>query len=207
MKKILWFVFASLCILIGLYPLSYLFVEYGTGFFQQKEAAQLQSIIWKTAFYLHISFAGLALLIGWTLFVKRIRAKWLHIHRFIGKVYVLSVMIGGMSGFYISYHGNGGPIARSGFMIGAIVWLYVTYQAYNHIRNKNISMHETMMRYSYAGCFGGVTLRFLLPALVIYYQNIEPSYQIVAWMSWVPNMVVAFWIDKYRRKEVQLATI
>lgn len=46
------------------------------------------------------------------------------------------------------------------------------------------------MLYSYAACFGALTLRILLPMLIILFQDYIAAYRLVAWLCWVPNLLV-----------------
>jgi hypothetical protein len=63
--------------------------------------------------------------------------------------------------------------------------------AYLHIRNNKIKEHKIMMIYSYSACFAAVTLRIWLPILTMIFDDFEKAYVIVAWLCWVPNILVA----------------
>ena len=47
------------------------------------------------------------------------------------------------------------------------------------------------MIYSYAACFAGAALRIWLPILIAFFGDFIVAYKIVAWLCWVPNLVVA----------------
>ena len=47
------------------------------------------------------------------------------------------------------------------------------------------------MIYSYAACFAAVTLRIWLPILLKIFGDFIIAYSIVAWLCWVPNIIVA----------------
>jgi len=47
------------------------------------------------------------------------------------------------------------------------------------------------MIYSYAACFAAVTLRIWLPLLTMIYGDFVKAYVIVAWLCWIPNIIVA----------------
>jgi hypothetical protein len=53
-----------------------------------------------------------------------------------------------------------------------------------------------MMIYSYAACFAAVTLRIWLPLLISITGDFFIAYPIVAWLCWVPNLIVANLIVK-----------
>src|SRR5690349_18881450 len=55
------------------------------------------------AFYIHIVSAGLALLVGGLQFSRRLRRRSVRLHRWIGRTYVASVLVGGVSAFVMSF--------------------------------------------------------------------------------------------------------
>ena len=191
MKKVGWFIFAFLAIGVGLYPSFFIFTDMSHGLLGAK-SEELRAGFWSTAFYLHILLGGLSLLTGWSQFSSRIRNKFLNFHRNLGKVYVAAVGISGISGLYIAFFAEGGPIAQWGFTFLAIFWLFTTSMAFLSIRAKKISEHQKWMIRSYALTFAAVTLRIYLPLFEIFtdLQFVE-SYRIIAWICWVPNIILA----------------
>ncbi len=90
-------------------------------------------------------------------------------------------------------------VAKIGFIMLGVMWLYTTSTAFISIKNGNISKHQKFMIYSYAACFGAVTLRIWLPILIMLHDGrFIPAYKIVAWLAWVPNIIVAYFITKKR---------
>lgn len=87
-NKVAWVVFVFLAIGIGFYPLIYLFATEEFGLLLSKSNEVLSNEVWRIAFYGHISFGGIALLSGWSQFIKKLRAKHLNLHRNLGRVYV-----------------------------------------------------------------------------------------------------------------------
>jgi hypothetical protein len=47
---------------------------------------------------------------------------------------------------------------------------------------------------SYALTFAAVMLRIYLPLSQVYGIPFEPAYQTIAWLCWVPNLIVAEWL-------------
>lgn len=189
-----YIIFGVLCVLIGLYPLSYLFTEGHVGLLSTKSSELLSNTLWNVGFYSHIFLSGLALLVGWTQFNKKWRTEKVQIHRTIGKVYVITAILGSITGTYIGYYATGGIVSISGFMILGIIWFYTSLKAYLHIRKGDVLAHQKMMIYSYAACFAAVMLRIWLPILVIIFGGFNGAYQTVAWLCWVPNLIVAWMI-------------
>jgi hypothetical protein len=106
---------------------------------------------------------------------------------------VFSALPSGLAGFYIAWYATGGLVASLGFICLAVGWFSSTLAAYLYIRKRKIAQHEKMMIFSYAFCFGAVTLRIWLPLLINLMDGaFIPAYKIVAWLCWIPNLIFAF---------------
>lgn len=196
-NKVSWVVFVVLALAVGLYPLTYFFVDRKFGLLASKSNELLADTMWNIGFYGHILLGGLALFIGWAQFSKKLRTANLKVHRNVGKLYIIAVMISGICGIYIAFEATGGLIASLGFIGLGTIWLFTTLRAYLAVRNKDITLHKGFMIYSYAACFAAVTLRIWLPLLNIVLDDFVLAYRIVAWLCWLPNMVFAyFWVKR-----------
>ncbi len=193
-RKIAWFVFAFLAVGVSLYPALYIY--YGlqgidVALRLSKSEELLSNSLWNIGFYGHVTFGGIALLVGWSQFSKKLRRKRLQLHRNLGKIYVFAAFISGVCGVGIGFFATGGWISSLGFILLGLIWLYTTFMAYQAIRKKDINLHEGMMIYSYAACFAAVTLRLWLPLLQLTIGEFLIAYKIVAWLCWVPNLIFA----------------
>lgn len=192
-KKIGWFLFAFFSLGVGLYPLIYLLADMqSNGLLASKSAELISNKIYISSFYSHITFGAISLFVGWIQFNKKIRSKYLGFHRKLGKVYVVAVLISGISGFYISFYATGGWIAISGFSTMAIFWLITTIMAFISIKKGNVTDHQKWMIRSYAICWAAVTLRLYLPFFQgVFGMDFISAYLIIAWLCWVPNLFLA----------------
>ena len=196
-NKVSWVVFVVLAVAVGLYPLMYFIVDREFGLLASKSDELLTNTLWNIGFYGHILFGGLALLIGWIQFSKKLRNANLKRHRNVGKLYIIAALISGLCAIYIAFFATGGFISSVGFICLGIFWLFTTLKAYFAVRIGNLSLHKGFMIYSYAACFAAVTLRIWLPILNIIFDDFVTSYRIVSWLCWVPNIVFAFiWVRK-----------
>lgn len=196
-NKVAWLVFAFLGVGVGLYPLLYLFLDHKFGLLASKSDELLANIFWNVGFYSHILLGGVALMIGWIQFSKKMRSRNLNLHRNIGKVYVIAAIISGICGVFIAFNATGGLTTTIGFIGLGLVWLYTTLKAFFAIRKGDLQLHQGMMIYSYAACFAAVTLRIWMPLLIIAFGDFDQAYRIVAWLCWIPNMIFAyFWVKR-----------
>ncbi|MEQ9099756.1 MAG: DUF2306 domain-containing protein [Imperialibacter sp.] len=203
-KIILWGLLVFLSISVAGYAFSYLSFTPDRGFPAQKPDEIRTSFFWLLAFYMHISFGGIALLTGVFQFSEKLR-KRVELHRTLGKTYLVSILLGGVAGFMLSLFAEGGIIAKVGFNLLAVTWLLTSWLAYSSIRNRDIEAHRHWMIRSYAACCAAIALRMILPfELAVLQMDFNTAYQIVAWACWVPNMILA---EMYIRsqKQVQFA--
>ncbi|WP_087093794.1 DUF2306 domain-containing protein [Elizabethkingia anophelis] len=196
MRKFLFVIVSIFALLIGIYPFMYAFVDHKHTFLGSKTPEVFHNTIWQLAFYNHIIFGGLSLFIGWRQFGKKFRDKHIKLHRNIGKLYVLSVIISSAAGIYMGFYANGGIISSTGFILLGIIWFSTTVMALSQIKKGNIKKHQQLMTYSYACTFAAVTLRLWLPLLTIITKDPAHSYLVVAWLSWIPNLIVAYFINR-----------
>lgn len=196
-SKVLIAVFLFFTISIGLYPLVYFLFDMSNGLMNSKSAQLLGNRLWQVGFYTHITFGGLALLSGCTQFLSSLRQKHLSLHRSLGKIYVASVMLSGVAGFGIAFAASAGVWAQMGFAALGFLWLYTTAKAFLAIKKRDIVEHQNWMTRSYALCFGAVTLRLWMPLFLgALGMSFSIAYPIIAWLSWVPNLLVAEWVIK-----------
>lgn len=190
-QKIAKTLIALFAIIIGLYPGIYFFKDRTFGLLSSKSGELLANAVWNMAFYAHIILGGIALLIGWLQFSTKLRLRYISLHRTIGKIYIVCVLVSSVAGIGIGFFATGGFVTSAGFICLGLIWFTTTLLAYTAIRKVRVEQHRRLMIYSYAACFAAVTLRLWLPFLIMLFGDFIIAYSVVAWLSWVPNLVVA----------------
>ncbi|MBX3038480.1 MAG: DUF2306 domain-containing protein [Anaerolineales bacterium] len=171
-----------------------------------------ESTIRLLGLYIHIFAGGLALLIGPFQFLTRIRDSKPMLHRWMGRIYLICILLGGLSAFVIAPGMISGLVGEIGLISLATLWLWTAWNAYRNIRAGNIEIHRDWMTRNYALTFAAVTLRVWLgiligtqvPFLETKYAGdfdalFVEVYRVVMWLSWVPNLIVAEMIIHRRR--------
>lgn len=194
MRVLKWILFGFFAVGVGLYPIIYLITQTRFGLLLTKSNEVLASQLWNTAFYQHIIFGGLALLAGWTQFSSHLRNTRTALHRTLGKIYIVVCLLSGSAALYLAYFATGGIIASLGFACLGGYWMFTTVKAYLAIRAKQVSKHQGWMIRSYALTWAAVTLRIYLPLAQIAQLDFIEAYRVIAWLCWVPNLLVAEWI-------------
>jgi Predicted membrane protein (DUF2306) len=79
--------------------------------------------------------------------------------------------------------------------------------AYWRILHRDIQSHRQWMVRAYALTFAAVTLRLWLVIFQVTGVDFAEGYVAVAWLSWVPNLIVAEWIvNRIRPRQGRVAT-
>lgn len=144
-----------------------------------------------TPLLFHAGGGILALSLGPWGFWRAFRNKYLHVHRWMGRIYLLSVLVGGVAGLYLAATAFGGLPTRIGFGMLGTLWLTTGTMAFLHIRQGNVQVHREWMIRNYALTFSAVMLRLWLPLFFAWGYEFPEAYTAVAWVCWVPNLLVA----------------
>ena len=179
-------------VFIGIYAFSvYAFLELGVALHPIMKANFKAH---SAGIYSHIFPSLIALVLGPFQFNEKFRTTKTHLHKLIGKVYLLCVFIGGLSGLYMAQFSFGGTISNLGFALLAILWIFTGYKAYSSITRKMIVAHYHWMVINFALTFAAVTLRIGLGIGFGSGIPFEVFYPYLAWICWVPNLLVALMI-------------
>lgn len=151
---------------------------------------------WRIAFFIHIYASMWVLFAGFTQFSKRLQKNNPGLHRTLGYVYVVDVLlITGPAGLLMGFYANGGLFSRIAFVLLAILWIYFTAMALIKAKQKDFKAHRNYMIRSYALTLSALTLRAWKYAIT---NSIElppmDVYRVVAWLGWVVNWGVAEWL-------------
>jgi uncharacterized membrane protein len=188
-------VLAFFSILMVRITLPYLSLDTDIGFLRIKQWI-IHNDVWLFAFFAHVFTSVFVVLAGFTQFYNPFPKKLNTMHRMMGKAYVIIVvLISGPAGFVMSLYANGGWSSRVGFSILSILWIYFTARAFVAIRQKNFSLHGKFMIRSYALTLSALTLRAWKYVIVLLFQpHPMDAYQVVAWLGWIPNLLIAEWL-------------
>jgi uncharacterized membrane protein len=139
----------------------------------------------------HFAGSALALAIGAFQLNAWLRVRCIGAHRWLGRLYVAGVAIGGIAGFRLAMASSGGHVAQAGFALMAMCWVGCTFAAYRHVRAGDLPAHRRWMIRSYALTLAAVTLRIYLPVSQIAGIPFAMAYPAISWLCWVPNLLAA----------------
>ncbi|HDR4709336.1 TPA: DUF2306 domain-containing protein [Bacillus paranthracis] len=196
MNRKIWFVFTCFALLVSSYIVVQYFIMDGfqTGLVKAKLMfGSKLSEFWYSMLFTHITTSIVALVIGPFTLSTKFRERNINRHRIMGRIYMVGILLGGLSGLYLSFYATGGLVAKLGFGLLSVLWLTSAYEALHRVKNKKIKEHRNWMIRNYALTFAAVTLRIWLPLFIVLFgiEHFELSYAIIAWLAWVPNLIVA----------------
>ena len=105
----------------------------------------------------HTISGTVALLVGPVQFSSRLRQRFMRLHRILGRMYVIAVVIGAFTGIALAAGRPGLP----GTSMQAAAWIVCTTAAFITARNRQIVQHRQWMARSYAVTFTFVSSRVL----------------------------------------------
>ncbi len=196
----LWLLLAFFTVLMARITFGYWPIRRDAGFLQIKQQ-YLGIIHWEAAFWIHVFTSMLPLLAGFTQFAPSVLKKWPLVHRTMGRVYVITVcFITGPASLIMACYANGGITSRIAFGTLALLWLGTTAMGWRTVLRRKWQVHREWMMRSYALTLSAITLR-VWKYLIILILEPHPMdvYRVVAWLGFVPNLLVAEWLIRRRR--------
>ena len=195
LKVSLWALMVVMAVGVGLYALFFFVFDFLNPTFQARfETTPISA-------RLHIIPGGIALMLGGFQFSRQLRTRYPVWHRRLGTMYVAAVALGGLGGLLLAFTAYGGSVNGLGFGCLAVLWLYSLVQAYRYARGKDWRNHQRWMIRNYALTLAAVTLRIELPLLQMAGgMTFDQAYATIAWMCWIPNLVLAEWLFVERLK-------
>jgi uncharacterized membrane protein len=189
MRRALWLVMTVLATGIAAYAAAVLLVPgFGPPFVTARRAMM------PLALAAHLAGGLVALAVGAWQANARLRARMPAVHRWMGRTYVVAVLAGGLGGLRLAVASEEGWPTHLGFGALAVALLFTTLRGWMAIRGGAEERHRAWMIRSYALTLAAVTLRIQLPLALAAGIPFADAYRAIAWLSWVPNLVVAEWL-------------
>jgi Predicted membrane protein (DUF2306) len=189
MKRALWVVMTALATLVAAYTAAVLLLPgFGAPFVGARRATMPLAVA------AHLSGGLVALAVGAWQLNARLRSRVLALHRWMGRTYVVAVLVGGLGALRLAMVSEEGLITHLGFGSLALLWLFCTGRGYVAIRFHDEARHRAWMIRSYSLTLAAVMLRIYLPLSHVVGIRYANAYQVVSWLCWVPNIVLAEWL-------------
>lgn len=191
----LYFLLAFFVYLMLRITIPYFSLDHKEGFLAIKQQV-IGNDTWRWSFFVHVFSSCFLLLAGFTQFSGFILRKYKLLHRNMGKMYVFILLfLSGPAGLIMALYANGGLYSRIGFTLLSLLWLLFTALGWYYAVKKDFALHRQFMIRSFALTVSALTLRLWKLVIVLSFHPAPmDAYRIVAWLGWVPNLLVAEWI-------------
>lgn len=187
-RKTAWAIMLVLATGIAAYTAAVLILPGAGALFVAERRALMPASL-----YAHLAGSLIALALGPWQLNSPLRQRALGVHRWMGRGYVLAVVVGGLGAISLARVSEEGLVTHVGFGLLGALWLTATLLAYLRIRARDQVAHRRWMFRSYALTLAAVTLRIYLPVSQLIGVRFSDAYQVVAWLCWVPNLVIVEW--------------
>ncbi len=180
--------YAALAVLLGM--ALFFYFNFAIQYFDYSEEAY-GPYFWgkRVALPFHIAGGSLALFMGLPQFWMGLRNRYMHVHRWTGRLYLLGVLVGSIGAFLMATMPNNG--ISWGFAVGlfglAVAWVTTTGMAYISIIRRKYLMHKEWMIRSYIVTFAFITFRIFSDYVPYQTWNLDYAQYMTAmmWVSWV----------------------
>jgi len=139
---------------------------------------------------LHIAGGVIALSVGIVQLWLGLTSRIARLHRGLGKLYVGTILIGSIGGFYLALTIHGNPPYAAGLFTLCVAWVITTCMAVLAIRRRDVHQHREWMMRSYAVTFAFVTFRFGVDALTSQGLPAGDAQGIMAWACWAVPLLL-----------------
>ena len=178
--------FTLLALAIAAHAFTYLYRPFQTG-----NPFATQFAISGIDVPLHFFIAGLSLVLAPLQLSSALRRRVPAVHRFLGWLYTVSVLVGSITGFTLALNAQGGIPSRVSFIAMSLMWPLFTGLAIWRAIAGDFAAHRRWMFRSVALTYSAVTLRLVLG---IGYGVLQlpfiPVYIAAAWLGWTINLAV-----------------
>jgi hypothetical protein len=171
--------------------LEYIPLQKEVSFLMIKQTEVVQRPEYLYFFYTHVYTSIFVLLSGF-LAILRKNFGIKNFHQNAGKIYIFLILIfSAPSGIYMGIFANGGILSKISFVMLGGLWWFSTFKAYQLARQKKFKEHKQWMWRSFALTVSAITLRMWKVIIVyLFHPNPMDVYQIIAWMGWIPNIIL-----------------
>jgi uncharacterized membrane protein YozB (DUF420 family) len=152
------------------------------------------------AFFAHVTLAPIALALVPFQLWQGLRQKRVQVHHMLGRLYGMAVLVSGLAGLWLAITTEAGPVAAFGFGLLAVLWLGTTIAGISLAMRGDRIAHQRWMIRSIALTFAAISLRLLIPTSMMLDIEFDTAYPAIAWLCWVPNLVVAELVIRWPRR-------
>ncbi len=156
-----------------------------------------------TILRIHIAGGMLAMASGCALWYTSRRLSRFGAHRWLGRLYALSILVSGAASACIAPWAIGGAASTFGFLGLASAWWYFTFRAVALAIKGDLAGHRRAAAFSLSVTFSSLTFRMFLLIPLLTSLPFVSVYQFASWACWIINLgLVALFLRKKATQRV-----
>ncbi len=159
---------------------------------------------YKFALVFHISCGLTAMLIGPFQFWKAFRNKYVSMHRMMGRIYLIAILIGTISATNLAWT-SGYKISFAwafGLQALAFAWITTASMAYLSVMKRRMTQHKEWMIRSYVVTLGFFFFRILNNSAFI--KSLMPEFEergvTIIWFCWAIPLLITEIVLSWKKK-------
>jgi len=156
---------------------------------------------WKARWWLvgHLTGGSLALVLGPFQFIGWMRRRYVKVHRWVGRLYLIGVLIGSISAFYMALWVTEEKAFGVALFYLMVAWLITSGMGYLTALRRQFAAHREWMIRSYVVTFGFVVFRLLQDLNVYGSFGIEAQLVMLVWLAWAGPLLLTEVVLQWRR--------
>lgn len=146
--------------------------------------------VYPCAFYAHIILGPAALWLGTFQYCSANRHDLLSLHRRLGPVQTVAVLVTGSSGLVMAAQAHAGPIAGFGFALHSLGTMGTVVVAAYYASRREWPRHRVWARRCLLLLLAPLLLRLMTGFTIVTHLDTPNAYRCIAWLSWMLPMGV-----------------
>jgi uncharacterized membrane protein YozB (DUF420 family) len=155
-------------------------------------------------FRAHMVASAIVLLLAPVVIVLRHQRQW---HRMLGRVVGGFVVAGGLTALPVAIFSHSSPVARAGFFVQGLVWLYLLARGVAAIRARDRQAHVNYMLAMYAVTTGAVWFRVMTGTAILLHLPFAEIYAAAAWLGWLIPLSLVLSFPELQQRLLDAATL
>ena len=142
----------------------------------------------------HIAAAVTMIFVGLSQFWTGLRMRHMTLHRWLGRIFLVTGTFVGSSALYMGLHPRlGGMVYGIGLFLNGLFWLAAASVAYYAIRLGNVQVHKEWMIRTYILAVAGIVGDRIIPDMAFLERRIgsEALLDISGWANWAVPLMIA----------------
>jgi hypothetical protein len=156
---------------------------------------------WKARWWLvgHLAGGSLALLLGPFQFSTWLRTRYVKVHRWMGRLYLIGVLVGSVSAVYMALRVTELKAFGAALLFLMVAWMVTSGMAYISALRRQFGTHKEWAIRSYVVTFAFVVFRLMTDLNVYGSMGGQTQLVMLVWIAWAVPLLLTEMVLQWRR--------